>query len=103
MSGYKLKEPAGVAFDTPGWHLVGVNGASTEYTAESLLDSIDTVETLDADNVTKWGVGLAKYEGLQKESDTSDTMQVYGFDYPIRSTEGYFVRIVEGSGTWTPE
>ncbi len=102
LDGYSLNEAADVSFDTAGWHLIGVNGASTVYTAESLLDAIDEVEGLDADNVTQWEADKSKYEGLQKEEDDSGEMQVYGFDFPINDGQGYFVRVADGAGVWSP-
>ncbi|MEA3356973.1 MAG: hypothetical protein U9Q67_00870, partial [Patescibacteria group bacterium] len=90
-------------FFNEGWNLVGIHGSTVDYTAESLIDAIDTVASLDADNVTKWEVDLSKYEGLQKEPDESGTQQVYGFDFPITDRMSYFVSIAEGSGTWTPD
>jgi len=103
LDGYELTAPAEVAFDVPGWHLVGINGTTSIYTAEGVIDSIDSVDGLDADNVTHWQATASKYEGLQKEADTGGTMQVYGFDYPIETGQSYFVRIISGSGIWTPE
>jgi hypothetical protein len=98
LDGYILSEPAQVGFDTPGWYLIGVNGGSTDYTASSLIDSIGEIEGLTADNVTQWKTANSRYEGLQKENN-----EVYGFDFPIEDKIGYFVRIAEGGGVWTPE
>jgi hypothetical protein len=102
-NGHRLTEPAGVAFDSPGWHLIGVNGAGKVYTASSLIDSVDEVEELDADNVTQWDVSKYRYEGLQKEASDGGEMEVYGFDFPIEGGVSYFVRLLEGSAVWTPE
>lgn len=98
LTGNRLTAPAQVAFDSPGWHLIGVNGAGKVYTAESLLDSVDSVEGLDADNVTQWSPDKYRYEGLQKEGN-----EVYGFDFTLDPGVSYFVRVADGSGIWTPE
>ena len=103
FSGYRLKKPAGVLFDTAGWHLIGVNGGGRTYTASSLIDSIDKVEGLDADNVTKWISKASKYDGLQKEADDAGQMMTFGFDYIIEPGVGYFVRIAEAGAVWTPD
>lgn len=102
ISGKKIVSPTAVYFNT-GWNLIGVHGTDKEFTAESLIDQIDADEAFDADNVTKWNFNTAKYEGLQKEAGTSGEMQVYGFDYTIYDSAGYFVRIDEGQGNWLPE
>ena len=51
-----------------------------------------------SDNVTRWDTSRAKYDGLQKSEG-----ELYGFDFPIFEQSAYFVRIVSGSGRWTPE
>lgn len=71
-----------------GWNLVGVHGYSKIYTARSLLDSINKVEGLTANNISWWPTSKGKYEGLQLTDG-----QEYGFDYPISSSNGYFIRI----------
>jgi hypothetical protein len=73
-----------------GWNLVGVHGYSRAYTAGSLIDSINLIEGLTADNVSWWPVSKGRYEGLQITDGTE-----YGFDFPITTTNGYFVRINE--------
>ncbi len=87
----------------PGWNLIAVQGTEKGYTASSLIDSIDSVEGLDANNVTMWDLSTSRYKGLQKEKDAGGNMEVYGFDFPLDPLSGYFVRIASGSGTWTPE
>jgi hypothetical protein len=98
LSGFPLSEPAQVGLDSPGWHLIGVNGASDSYTALSLIDSMNDVDSVTVDNVTQWDHDSSRYEGLQKENE-----EVYGFDFPIEDKIGYFVRVSEGSGVWTPD
>ncbi|MDD3661452.1 MAG: fibronectin type III domain-containing protein [Candidatus Dojkabacteria bacterium] len=98
LAGYSLTAPAPVDFNVPGWHLMGINGAGRIYTAESLIDSINAIEGATADNVTKWDAPVSRYEGLQKTG-----AQVYGFDFPLETGRGYFVRISAGGGVWTPE
>jgi hypothetical protein len=98
LGGFALSEPAQVGLDSPGWHLIGVNGSSRSFTALSVIDGMNTIEGLMVDNVTQWDHDSSRYEGLQKEND-----EVYGFDFPIDDRIGYFVRVSEGSGVWTPE
>ncbi|MBN2101207.1 fibronectin type III domain-containing protein [Candidatus Dojkabacteria bacterium] len=99
--GKSVAEPVPV-YMREGWNLVGIAGSDQSYTATSWIDSIDEIDGLDADNVTRWDLEKSKYEGLQKEEDDDGTIQVYGFDFPIEDRIGYFVRIASGSGTWTP-
>lgn len=90
----------------PGWNLIGLYGTGTkDYTAESLIDAIDEYPDPDFDvnNVTRWPVEKQRYEGLQKQEDSEGTEQVYGFDFPLEQDMGYFVRVVEGQGRWSPE
>lgn len=102
LSGQRITQavPVHVA---AGWNLIGINTGSeaTGYTAESLIDDINSTEGLTAVNVSRWATEKAKYEGLQKET-VDGTAQVYGFDFPISSRNSYFLRIVEGDTTWTP-
>ncbi|HOV29776.1 MAG TPA: hypothetical protein PLD77_01725, partial [Candidatus Dojkabacteria bacterium] len=71
-----------------GWNLVGIHGYSKVYTARSLLNSINKVEGLTANNISWWPTSKGKYEGLQ----LSDGKE-YGFDFPISPNNGYFIRI----------
>jgi len=82
-----IKESIPVAFSA-GWNLIGVNGYTKKFTASSLINSINEISQLTADNVTWWPTSKGKYEGFQKSEGVE-----YGFDYPISSTLGYFVRI----------
>ena len=89
ISGLLVKSPIPVAF-SQGWNLVGIHGYSKKYTARTLIDSINSIEGLKANNVSWWPTSKSKYEGLQVEDN-----QEYGLDFPISSTNGYFVRINE--------
>lgn len=73
-----------------GWNLIGLHGYRRAYTAGSLIDSINLIQGLTADNVSWWPVSKGRYEGLQITDGTE-----YGFDFPITTTNGYFVRINE--------
>lgn len=88
-----------------GWNLIGLNGTTKSYTAESLLDAINTSTSpvFQAVNVTQWPSDKQKYEGIQKEKDDTGVVQVYGFDFPIDTKTGYFLRNNSGTGTWTPQ
>lgn len=100
--GQKVTSPVPVSL-VAGWNLVGVHGAQKAYTASSLIDSIDAVSGLDADNVTQWETSLGRYQGLQKSQDKEGAMQVYGFDFDVDPLSAYFVRLAAGSGVWRPE
>jgi hypothetical protein len=86
-----------------GWNLVGLYGSNVQqYTAESLIDSINRSQTITTDNVTKWDNSIQKYEGLQKNIENGVPM-VYGFDFPIQLQSSYFVKVINGTGNWEPE
>ncbi len=102
VSGKRVIDPVPSSL-REGWNLMAAHGASEAYTAESLIDAIDSVASLDADNVTRWVEESSKYEGLQKEPDDEGVEQVYGFDFPIQTQSAYFVRIDSGSGEWSPD
>ncbi len=87
---------------TAGWNLMSVHGSDTKYTAEKLIDSIDKVKGLDADNVSMWDASKSMYSGIQKEKDNSGTENIYGFDFSLTQLGSYFVRIKTGSGIWRP-
>jgi len=95
VPGYNLTSSVPVAFSA-GWNLVGVHGYTTAYTARSFIDSVNRVDGLTANNVSWWPTAKSKYEGLQVDSGTE-----YGLDFPINSTNGYFVRISKFTTTDT--
>lgn len=71
-----------------GWNLIGVHGYSSAYTAKSLINSINNIDGLTADNVSWYPTSKGRYEGLQ----VTDGVE-YGFDFPVNPMNGYFVRI----------
>jgi hypothetical protein len=87
MPGFDINTNVPVAFIS-GWNLIGVNGYNTAFTARTLINSVNSITGLTADNVTWWPTSKGMYEGLQVSEGTE-----YGFDYPISSSNGYFVRI----------
>ncbi|MDD4382356.1 MAG: hypothetical protein PHE21_03370, partial [Candidatus Dojkabacteria bacterium] len=91
IPGYKLQSSMPVAFSS-GWNLVGINGYTKAYTAKSLIESINGIEGLTADNVSWWPTSKGRYEGVQ----VSDG-KTYGLDFAISPINGYFIRIKEYS------
>lgn len=89
IPGLKVQEGIPVAFSS-GWNLIGVNGYSTTYTASSLIDSLNGLSGIKANNVTWWPTSKGRYESFQKSEGVE-----YGFDYPILNDMGYFIRISE--------
>lgn len=81
----------------PGWNLIGLAGTKKAYTAETLISNVNSTAGVIVDNVTKYESGLGRYVGLQKEVNA-----VYGVDYPLVKTSGYFLRVKDGTGVWTP-
>ena len=87
IPGYSLKSSIPVNL-SGGWNLVGIHGYTTAYTARTLIDSMNKIDGVTANNVTWWPTSKGMYEGLQVTGE-----QQYGFDFPISPTNGYFVRI----------
>ncbi len=87
VPGHDLKSSVPIAFSS-GWNLVGIHGYKKQYTAKSLINSVNTVEGLTANNVSWWPTSRGMYQGFQLLSG-----QEYGQDFPISSDLGYFVRI----------
>lgn len=89
VPGYKTNTPIPIAFSS-GWNLIGVHGHDTQYTAKSLINSVNSIEGLKANNVTYWPTSKGMYQGFQLSEG-----QEYGQDFPISKDLGYFVRINE--------
>jgi len=87
IPGYSLKSSVPVNL-SGGWNLVGIHGYANTYTAASLIESINKIDGVTANNVTWWPTSKGMYEGLQVTGG-----QQYGFDFPISPTNGYFVRV----------
>lgn len=89
----------------PGWNLVGVYGTKIkQYTAKSLLQDINSYETIDftSDIVNGWDQDVQAYEGFVLDNENGLELE-YGFDFPINSLKSYFVRIKNGTGNWQPK
>ena len=89
VPGYNLESQVPIAFSS-GWNLIGVHGHDTQYTAKSLINSVNSIEGLKANNVTYWPTSKGMYQGFQLSEG-----QEYGQDFPISKDLGYFVRINE--------
>lgn len=87
IPGFDINTNVPVSF-IPGWNLIGVSGYTKAFTARTLIDSVNRISGLTADNITWWPVSKGMFEGLQVSEGTE-----YGFDYPITTSNGYFVRI----------
>ena len=87
VPGYAIKSPIPIAF-SEGWNLIGVHGHTKAYTAQSFINSINSTEGLQSNNVTWWPTSKGRYEGFQVSEG-----QTYGQDFPISPLNGYFVRI----------
>lgn len=87
VPGQDVKSPVPIAFSS-GWNLIGVHGYDTQYTAKSFVNSINSIEGIQANNVTYWPTSKGMYQGFQLSQG-----QEYGQDFPISKDLGYFVRI----------
>jgi len=86
---YDIKDSVPIAFSS-GWNLIGVHGHDTQYTANSFINSINSIEGLKSNNVTYWPTSKGMYQGYQLSEGQS-----YGQDFSISPNLGYFVRINE--------
>lgn len=103
---YETSEDNLPIYFNEGWNLIGLYGSNTKsYTAETLIDDVNNYDPVDftAVNVSKFDTSKQRYDGLQKETDESGVMEVYGFDFPLYEWNSYFVKIKEGRGIWKPE
>jgi hypothetical protein len=92
--GNEYDKPVPVDF-VGGWNLVGVISPGKEYTAEGVLNGLVAAD-IKADTVSDYSNGM--YQNAIKQDGV-----LYGYDYPIYSKKGYFVRVEDGSsGKWTP-
>ena len=89
VPGHNLKSSVPIALSS-GWNLVGIHGHKRRYTAKSLINSVNSIEGLKANNVTFWPTNRGMYQGYQQSEG-----QVYGQDFPISKDLGYFIRINE--------
>ncbi|MCC7289955.1 hypothetical protein IT417_01760, partial [bacterium] len=87
VPGFSIKNSVPVALSS-GWNLIGINGYQKTFTANSLIDSVNGLSGLKADNVTWWPTSKGRYESFQKSEGVE-----YGFDFPILKNMGYFVRL----------
>ena len=55
-----------------------------------MINSVNSIEGLKANNVTYWPTSKGMYQGFQLSEG-----QEYGQDFPISKDLGYFVRINE--------
>ncbi|MDD3661451.1 MAG: fibronectin type III domain-containing protein [Candidatus Dojkabacteria bacterium] len=102
LEGKGVAEPVPIGL-IEGWNLVSVHGVGESYTAASVIDGVNLTGVVQADNLSEWEAVRSRYSGLQVETGDGGTQEVYGFDFPISGTEAYFVRVINGSGVWTPE
>ena len=92
-SGFQITSPLPLSLKK-GYNLVGVVSANF-YSATSTIDAINSQAKEEvARTVTRFESGL--YEPLVKQKG-----EIYGEDYPIEKTRGYFIRVEEDIN-WTP-
>jgi len=92
-SGYQITSSLPLSLKK-GYNLVGVISPNS-YSAATTIDAINSsTHEETARTVTRFESGL--YEPLVKQKG-----EVYGEDYPIEKTRGYFIRVEEDTN-WTP-
>ncbi len=88
-----------------GWNLIGMYGTNVkQYTAKTLIQGINASNNpkFTANNITNWESDVQRYDGFQLDVENGVEIE-YGFDFPIKFLQGYFVRVTEGQGNWQPE
>ncbi len=99
FAGYRLANAAPIKINQPGWSMIGVNGSGENWTAVKLIDRFNSDERFLVNNLSRWRTEASMYQGLQKDKkEAGDEYDTFGFDFPLRSSEGYFLRVVEGAG-----
>lgn len=97
--GYRLAIPAPIKISQVGWNLIGVNGSNKSWTAEKLIDEFNSDERFEVDNLSRWRNESSMYQGLQKNKlENQSQFETFGFDYPLSNDEGYFIRVLKGTG-----
>lgn len=93
LNAKEILDPVPLQLET-GWNLIGIISPNKAYTAESVLDSMQS-QDIPADILSRYNSGI--YQNVIKEDGV-----LYGNDFNILETEGYFLRVQEGGKTWTP-
>jgi hypothetical protein len=87
IPGSELLDPVSVTLNK-GLNLVAVHGYKTEYTAQSLVDSMNKVEGVSVESITSWDTSKGRYETFQIKEG-----QIFGFDFKIIPEQGYFIKL----------
>lgn len=82
-----------------GWNLIGLTKEhSGEYTAVDLLNEINTQAGYSCDNVSYWDSPTSTYKGVVVDEQGN----VYGFDFPLGLSVGYWLRCQQSVLFWRP-
>ncbi|MBN1811810.1 MAG: S8 family serine peptidase [Anaerolineae bacterium] len=82
-----------------GWNLVGLTKEhSGEYTAVDLLNEINTQSGYSCDNVSRWDSSTSTYKGVV----VNEQGNIYGFDFPLELSVGYWLRCRQSVPFWRP-
>ncbi|KXK26994.1 MAG: hypothetical protein TR69_WS6001001018 [candidate division WS6 bacterium OLB20] len=88
LTGRKFAEPVPLNLER-GWNLISVQSPA-EYTAGSLISKCEAAN-MSCDTVSRYEAG--RYENVVKDAGT-----LFGLDFNIITTRGYFVRVKDGQG-----
>lgn len=99
-SGYKLANSAPIKISQVGWNLIGVNGSDKTWTAESFLNDINETEQFEVNNISRWLANSSRYDGLQMDKKANEESDIFGFDFPLKNSEGYFIKVNAGTGIY---
>jgi hypothetical protein len=91
--GRKLSEPLPLNL-TSGWNLIGLASPSANYNSESLLNTIND-DGINANILSRFDSGI--YQSVVREDEL-----IFGNNYNVIETEGYFLRVESNPGQFTP-
>jgi hypothetical protein len=89
FSGNEITEPISIDLNQ-GWNLVGIISPNTDYNTESLLANISD-QGISADTISQ-------FENGTYTSVISDDGLIFGNNFNIIDTRGYFIRVEAGGG-----
>lgn len=93
-NGFKVKGAMQISLKS-GWNFIPIINTDEELDADSVLTSINQLEGVTADIITRWGSGTySNYSIIGSDK--------FGSNFTIDNTSSYWVRVVEGSGVFTP-
>ncbi|MFW5702558.1 MAG: hypothetical protein ACOCXP_01175 [Candidatus Dojkabacteria bacterium] len=93
LVGNRLEDSLPIDLST-GWNLVGIVSSGQSYDSQSLLDAVQEAG-IDADTLTQFENG--SYSSVIRDEGT-----LFGNNFNVIDTRGYFIRVEQGGNRFTP-